>query len=175
MRYVAGLDAGIRLGENINDFWAADLEYGFASQRLHLTNLSPDIQDLSLNHSVHHFSYDISYSPMPRARRFRPYARMGAGVGLFYIGDSKYEARLQGVNLRDSWVFTVNLGGGFKYLVHDQTALILNFKDQLSGVPTYGLNRAAHVRDGRYRPGIATTGYLHVLQVNLGIEFQWDH
>ena len=175
MHYASGYLLGIRGVENLGDFWVVDLEYSFANQPLHFTNLSPEIQNLPLSHSVHHFSYNASYLPRTPAQRLRPYARIGAGAGLFYIrSDSKDEARALGLPLRDSWTFAVNLGGGLKYLLHDQAALTFDVKDRMSSVPSYGLPRSARVVDGRYQPGISTTGILHQWQINIGVEFQWD-
>src|SRR5262249_28409844 len=73
LRYAKGYQIGMRVGENLGDFWTSDLEYSFANQPLTFTNLSPSIQSLSVGQFIHHWSYSISYSPASRLKRFRPY------------------------------------------------------------------------------------------------------
>ena len=51
--------------------WAADLEYSYSLQNLRFTNLSPDVQRLSVNNYIHHIDYNVAYMPLPRDRRFR--------------------------------------------------------------------------------------------------------
>jgi opacity protein-like surface antigen len=175
VHYGQGYQVGMRLTENFSDFWSADLEYNFANQPLHFTNLSPTIQDLALTHSIHHISYSISYIPLSRRSRFRPYAQIGAGGTLFFIdGDSKDKAARFGLDLQDTWKFTVDWGGGLKYLVNDQVALAFDAKDQMTGLPSYGLPRYAQVVNGQYQPGFGRSGLLHNVQFNFGVVFQWD-
>jgi len=61
-----------------------------------------------------------------------------------------------------------------KYLVADQFALTVNVKDQISGVPSYGLPHTARVINGFYQPGIGTRGVLNNWQFSFGAVFQWD-
>src|SRR5204863_3954131 len=101
---------------------------------------------LSLSHSVHHVSYNVSFLPMTPMMRFRPYAKVGAGPTVFHIpSHSKNDALALGSSLRDSWKIAFNLGGGVKYLVYDQLALGFDVRDQISGVPSYGLSRSAQI------------------------------
>jgi opacity protein-like surface antigen len=175
MHYASGYQIGVRITQNLGDFWAANLEYNFANQPLRFTNLSPSIQSLSLGHLVHHFSYNGVYLPFRPQQRFRPYATAGAGVALFYLpARSKNDALALGLSLRDSWEFAGNWGGGLKYLVHDQVTLSFDVKDQISSVPSYGLPRSARVTNGQFQPGIARSGLLNNWQLNFGIGVQWD-
>src|SRR5215831_15536600 len=52
-----GYQLGFRLTQNVNDSWAADLEYSFAPQYLRITNLSPNVPNLSVKNYVHHIAY----------------------------------------------------------------------------------------------------------------------
>jgi opacity protein-like surface antigen len=175
MHFASGYQVGGRVTQNFREVWAADLEYSFANQPLRLTNLSPEIQSLSLSHYIHHFSYNVSYLPMPTTRRFRPYGSLGAGAALFSLpGSSKETAKERGLELRDDWEFALNWGGGFKYLARDGFALSVDVKDQMSHLPDYGLPRRAHIANGRFQPGLTTSGIMHNWQLNLGFSFQWD-
>jgi len=162
VRYDSGYLLGVRINQNLGDFWNADLEYSFSHQHVHLTNPSPDIQRLTLNHYLHTFTYDVSYLPLPRSRRFRPYVQAGIGAALFYLpGGAKRDAQALGLQVHDSWKFVANPGGGFKYLVMDEFAVSVDVKDRLSQIPSYGL------------PG-PHGGVLQNWQVNIGFSFQWD-
>jgi len=175
VHYASGYQVGARITQNLGDFWAASLEYNFANQPLRFTNLSPGIQSLSLSHNVHHVSYNALYLPLTRKRRLRPFATIGAGAALFYIpGRSKEEALALGVSLRDSWEFAFNWGGGLKYLAADQVALTFDVRDQISGLPSYGLPRSARITNGQYQPGIARSGRINIWQLNFGVAYQWD-
>ena len=174
IHYGSGYQVGARVNQNLNDYWGAALEYSFANQPLQFTNLSPTVQSLSVGQTVHHFLYNVSYIPLGGWERFRPYAQLGAGATLFFIHGDRDQALASGVYLRDSWKFTANWGGGFKYMVDEQTALLLDFKDSVSGIPTYGLPSAAQVVNGQYQPGIGSTGRLNIWQVNFGVAFRWN-
>ena len=173
--YASGYIVGARVNQNLNDYWNADLEYSFANQPLRITNLSPTIPSLELGQSVHHFSYSVSYIPLGGWERFRPYVRAGAGATLFYLhGDTRDAALAQGVQVRDSWNFTLNWGGGFKCIMNENALLVFDVKDYLSSVPSYGLAPSARVVNGQFQPGVATSGLLQNLQVSIGIAVRWN-
>jgi hypothetical protein len=175
MSYESGYQVGVRINQNLNEYWGADLEYSFANQFLRYTNLSPSIQNLSLDQYQHNLSYDVSYLPRARTKRLRPYVDVGIGAGWFYLpGRVKKDALELGLRLRDSWAFVFNVGGGFTYLVQDQYAITFDVKDRISRIPSYGLPESARVVNGQYQPGIALNGRLQNLQFNLGFTFQWD-
>jgi hypothetical protein len=175
MRHASGYQIGARINDNFNEYWSGGLEYSFAHEDLRFTNLSPAIQSLSLTQYVHYLSYNVSYLPLPLARRFRPYGDVGVGTGLYLLpGESKETALAQGLNLKDSWVFLVNCGGGFRYLIKDQFAFTLDLKDRLSNAPRYGLPGSGRVVNGQYQPGMLTHGVFQGWQLNLGLTFQWD-
>lgn len=162
IRHASGYEVGGRLTDNFTPDWSGAMEYSFAHQDLRFTNLSPELQTLSLTQYVHRLSYNIGYLPLPPWRRLRPYAEAGAGTALYFLPESSKEMVIsQGFKFRDSWVFLINCGGGFKYLVKDQFGLTFDVKDRLTGIPSYGLPNFAH--------GIAQTW-----QVSFGLAYQWD-
>ena len=175
MHYASGYQVGFRGSENLSDHWAVHLEYSFANQPLRFTNLSPTVQSLSLGHYIHHLSYDGSFLFLPPEKRFRPYVKAGVGTALFYIsGSSRDYARSLGVSLRDSWELAFNWGAGLKAHVEDQTAISFEFKDQVTGIPSYGLPHSAQSVGGQFVPGISRNGYLNNWQVNIGIAYEWN-
>src|SRR5215831_8510117 len=145
IHYSSGLQLGARATNNLNNFWSTSLEYSFANQPLRFTNILPDVPSLSLSQNVHHITYNALYFPVRPEHRFRPYATAGTGAALFYItGGSKSDASALGLSLRDSWKFAFNWGGGFKFEIEDPCALIFEVRDQITGVPSYGLPRVTH-------------------------------
>ena len=162
VEFEAGNLVGVRVNQNLGDYWGVDLEYSFSAQPVRYTNLSPTIQNWSFNQYIHHWSYNVSYLPLPRTKRLRPYADIGVGVGLFYLpGRVKKDALELGISLRDSWEFIFNFGGGFKYLLADQFAVTVDVKDRLSRMPTFGLPLSRH-------------GVFQNAQINFGFTYQWD-
>ncbi|HEX5000670.1 MAG TPA: outer membrane beta-barrel protein [Terriglobia bacterium] len=178
MEYASGYQIGIRIGEYVGDHWAADLEYSFANQPIRFKNLAPLIPTLSLSQSIHHVSYSFSYLFADREARFRPYAKFGAGVAIFDVRRHSRDFIIQGldplVRFHDSTKFMVNLGGGAEFYVGDQVALIFDVKDNLTGIPSYGLPRFGRIINGIYRPGIDRDGVMNNWQFNAGIAFIWD-
>jgi opacity protein-like surface antigen len=175
MKIKPGYLVGARVAQNLGNYWATDLEYSFAAQPVRFTNLSPTIQNLSLNQYIHYLSYNVSYLPLPRSSRWRPYGVAGVGAGFFYLpGSVKKDALDLGLSLRDSWEMVFNFGGGVKYLVMDQFALSLDFKDRLSRLPSYGLPVSASIVNGQYQPGISLHGTFNNAQLSFGFTYQWD-
>ena len=175
MRYNSGYLLGARVNQNFGDFWAVDLDYTFSNQRLTFINLLPNNQSLSFNNYLHYGSYNVSFLPLPRTSRFRPYANTGVGFALFYIPSRvRREILERGIALRDSWEFLLNWGGGLKYLAADQFALTFDVKDRLSRVPSYGLPVSARIVNGQFQPGIAKHGVFNNWQFSFGLTYQWD-
>ena len=176
MQYSPGYQVGIRLTQYFNESWDAELEYSYALQNLRFTNLSPDIQAISVNNYIHHIDYNIAYVPVPPDKRFRPYVKVGTGAVLFFInGESLSEANQQGLKLRQStWQFLFNWGGGLKYLVVDQFAVSVDVKDSLSAIPKYAIPSAAQVINGQFHPGVSINGMMNNWQISASANYQWD-
>jgi opacity protein-like surface antigen len=174
LHYSSGYLVGLRIGENIGDYWGAEFEYSYSNQPLRLTDLSPGIPSLDLSHSVHRLVYDILYYPLPKASRFRPFAFAGGGASLFYIkGSSKTEGAALGLDLKDRWKAAFSWGGGLKFLVRDQFALRFQIGDQATGVPDYGFPSMAVVGQDQFTPGFKPSGYLHNWLLTFGLVYQW--
>jgi hypothetical protein len=175
MQFDSGYRLGARVTQNLRDYFAATVEYGFADQPLRFTNLTPRAPTVFLDHYIHSLTYEISYTPMTRDKRFRPYISGGAGALLFHLTeDAKAQASARGIGLEDSWELVFSWGVGFKHLVADRFAVVVDFKGRVSDTPTYGLPRFSRLVDGQYLPAISTRGLMHSWQLNLGLAHQWD-
>lgn len=175
VHYANGYQVSWWITQNLSDYWTAELGYIFANQPLRFSNLSPDVESLSLSQYVHNMPYSVSFNPVPLYKRFRPYGTAGVGLSLFHIPEaSKNDALDQGIPLRDSWHFGLHWGGGFKYLVRDQFVVRMDVLDYMTPVPSYGLPSSAKVVNGQYQPGIGRNGWLNQWQFSWGLAFQWD-
>jgi opacity protein-like surface antigen len=175
LSYGKGAQIGIRVTNNRWQHWGATLEYGFSKQPLTFTNLSDSIPSLRLGHAIHRFAYEVLYYPRNPDHRLRPFVFAGPGISLFYIrGSGKETAEARGIGLSDPWKFTMNWGGGVKYLLRNQIAASLQFSDSISRVPNYGLPETGRVVSAVYVPGFHPEGLLHNWLIGIGFIFQWD-
>jgi hypothetical protein len=175
LKYATGYQIGISATDNLKQHYGGSLEYSFSNQPLTITNLSDAVPSLSLGHSIHRFAYNILYYPLDRDARLRPFAFLGPGVSLFSVsGSSKEAAAAQGIHLSAPWKFTVNFGGGIKYLLKDHVAASFQFSDSISGVPGYGLPPNGSFVSGKYIPGFRPDGLMHNWLISVGFLYQWD-
>jgi opacity protein-like surface antigen len=175
LSYGAGAQIGIRVTDNQWQHWGATLEYSFSDQPITVTNLSDSMPSLELGHAIHRFAYDVLYYPSDRDHKLRPFVFAGPGVSLFHVnGSAKDAAAAMGIRLSDPWKFTMNWGGGVKYLLKKQFAASFQFSDSISGVPGYGLPETGRVISGVYVPGFCPEGRLHNWLIGIGLVFQWD-
>jgi opacity protein-like surface antigen len=175
LSYGSGYVVGFRATENRWVHLGGSFEYSFSNQPLTFHNLSDATPSLSLGHSIHRFAYDLLYYPLDKYSRLRPFAFVGPGVSLFYVGGSgKDIAAAQGIHLSDPWKFTMNFGGGVKYLVKDHFAASMQFGDSISDVPAYGLPPNGYYISGKYVPGFRPDGLLNNWLISVGFIYQWD-
>lgn len=175
LRYASGYLMGASITENRWQHWGATLEYAFSNQPMTFTNLSDSIPSLSFGQSIHRFAYDVLYYPRDQYQRLRPYAFAGPGVALFYIkGSGKDAASVQGIRLNDPWKFTMNWGGGIKYLVKDHAVASFQFSDSISGVPGYGLPPTGKAGPGGYVAGFRPDGLMNNWLISVGFNYQFE-
>ena len=176
LKYDTGYSLGAAITENRWQHWGMTLEYNFANQPITFSNLSDSIPSLRLGHLIHRFAYDVLYYPLDRHQKLRPYLFAGPGVSLFYIkGSSKNEATALWVSsLSDPWKFTMNWGGGVKYLFKKPVAALFQFSDSISGVPGYGLPETGSVGSGGYSPGFRPDGLMNNWLISFGLNYQWN-
>lgn len=165
---------GFRIAENRWQHFGAVMEYGFSNQPLTFTNLTPALPILKLGHGIHRFSYSGVFYPLARNHRLRPYAFAGPGVALFHVSRSgKDLAEANGLHMTDPWKFTMNWGGGVKYLVTDTMGVAFQFGDSVSRVPHYGIPPNVRATSGVFLPGFQPSGSLHNRLLSLSFIYQW--
>jgi opacity protein-like surface antigen len=172
LKFKFGPQLGARVTENLEEHWAATLEFSFSNQPVTFTNLSDTIPKFHAGQGVYRWAYDVLYLFRSRDHRIRPYIFGGPGVTLFHINeDSKIAAAALGMNLTDSWKFTGNWGGGAKFLVRDHVAFNAQFTDSVSGIPRYGLPKEGQ---GPFGPAFAPHGLMNNWLFGVGFIYSWD-
>ncbi len=172
--YASGYLIGVRVTENLGERFGAELEYSFANQPLAFQNLLPSLPRVDLDHREHSFDYNILLYALPPSSKIRPYAVAGIGACFYQIeGSSKDLALSEGLSLRDRWKLAGTWGGGLKYFVTDKWGVRLDIRDQITGVPDYGLPHSSASFQGV--PGVAfkPDGVLQTWQFSGGFLVVW--
>lgn len=174
--YKNGYLVGTRITQNLGENLGAELEYSFADQPLDFKNLRPTLPNLGVKHNIHSIVYSILVYPFDRSKRIRPFGIVGGGTSFFYIGkDSKNVAAAQGIVLKDRWKFAFSFGGGVKYLLTNKLGLRVDLRDQISGVPNYGLPDTSPVLPGgQIGAGFRADGRVHNWILNVGLNYYWN-
>jgi opacity protein-like surface antigen len=175
--YKDGYLLGARITQNLGELLGAELEYSFADQPLDFVNLRPSLPTLDVEHKIHSIVYSILVYPFDRSRRLRPYGTFGGGASFYYIGkDSKNKAASQGIVLKDRWKFAFSFGGGAKYLITNKIGVRVDVRDQISGVPNYGLpDTSPALPGGEIGAAFRADGRVHNLIVNVGLNYYWGN
>jgi opacity protein-like surface antigen len=170
--FADGYLVGARVTENLGERFAAELDYTLSNHPLQFSNLRPDLPTLNVNHRVHNLTYNVLVYSRDRDARIRPYGAFGPGVSLFDVyGDGERQALAQGLNLQDSWKFSFSFGGGAKARMSRNWGVRVDIRDQMTGVPGYGLPRtAAAGPEAGFRPD----GLLHNWQLSLGFMYTFS-
>lgn len=175
LEYASGYLVGFRITENLGEHFGAELEYSFANQPMAFRNLRPNLPRLELDHREHSVVYDVLYYPLPRSSRIRPYALAGIGACFFQIdGDSMDDALSQSVSLRNRWKLAGTWGGGVKYFITDKWGVRFDIRDQISGIPDYGLPHVAPSFQGVSGPAFKPDGLLQTWQISAGVLVVWN-
>lgn len=170
--YSPGYAAGVRITENLGDHLSAELDYTFANQPMAFRGLRPTLPRLDLDHNVHSAVYSMLFSPMSPRKNFRPFAMVGAGVSYFHISkDSKDASVRQGVTLKDRWKFLLTFGVGAKYRFSRSWGIRFDARDQVSGIPDYGLPPTSQFFQNQISPGFRPDGLLHNWKFSVGVNY----
>jgi hypothetical protein len=169
-----GYTLGFVVTENLGQHVAAELSYSLADQPLTFRDLKPTLPSLKLDQHIHSVQYSLLVYPWSRKRSFRPFLSVGGGVLFYRIGgDSKAEALVEGIRLKDRWKLSLNVGGGFKYALSTKWGVRVDLADRISGVPDYGLPATAPFFQGNVGAGFRPEGRLHNRHLSGGITYYW--
>lgn len=172
LRFDSSYVLGARVTENLGRFFGAELEYNFKNAPLRLSNLSPTLSRLDLEHRVHTITYNGLIYLADRRAKIRPFGSVGAGASFFEVsGASQEEGVMQGLDIRNRWKFAFSFGGGAKFRLNRHWGVRLDVRDHVSGVPNYGLPRQAPVTDGVQGAGLRPDGTLHNWYLGAGIMY----
>ena len=168
----SGWVMGIRISENLSNFFAAEFEYALNDQPATALNLAPGLPALNLNQKIHNLTYNGVLYPFGRRRRIRPFGTFGAGASLFQISSEAEAAGIAaGLDLVDRWKVAWTWGGGVKFRMGGAWGLRFDFRDHISPVPDYGIPRMAQTVSGIVTPAFRPDGRFHSYQVTAGFIF----
>ncbi len=172
--FSSGYMAGGRITENLNDNFGAELEYSFSNQPMAFLDVRPTLSRLDLKHQVHSAVYNLLFYPTISDQQLRPYVSAGLGAAFFQVdGASRADAARAGVDLQNVWKLAASVGGGLKYLVGQRWGVRFDLRDQITGVPGYGLPKNSPSFQGNVGPGFNAEGLLHNWQISTGVMFYW--
>jgi opacity protein-like surface antigen len=175
LRFADGYVVGARITENLGYWFGAELDYTLSNHPLEFSNLRPDLPALSMDNRVHNLTYSVLIYGRERTSRFRPYGAFGPGVSLFQVfGHGERDAVARGIDLQDSWKFSFSYGGGAKAQMGRNWGLRMDIRDQITGVPGYGLPTTAAVPVAGPEAGFRPDGLLHNWQVSVGFMYTFS-
>jgi opacity protein-like surface antigen len=171
LNYDSGLLLGVRITENLSEYVAAEFDYTYANQPMKFMDLTATLPRLDLDHGIHSLIYSFALFPLGRTSSLKPFGSLGGGASYFWIrGDSSEEAAKLGVDVKGVWKFVLSWGGGVKYQVDPKWGIRFDFRDLVSGIPSYGLPKTSIGGTPAFRP----SGNLHNWQVSGGISYYWS-
>ena len=172
LEHASGYLVGARVTENLGEHFGAELEYNFANQPMAFVNLTPTLPRLDLDHRTHSLVYNVLYYLLPPESSLRPYIVGGIGTSYYQIdGSARDFALTQGLDLKNRWKLAGTWGGGVKYFITDMWGVRFDVRDQITGVPDYGLpHTATSPEEAAFKPD----GLLHTWQFSAGFLVVWS-
>ncbi|MBI4446065.1 MAG: outer membrane beta-barrel protein [Acidobacteria bacterium] len=167
-----GYSVGARVTENFGNRAGAELEYAVSNHPMAFVNLSANLPRLDLSHRVHKVVYSLLFYSAGRPSKIRPFGSVGVGASFFRLGEGSGEAALQrGVALKNRWKLAFSYGGGVKLHLSRNWGVRLDARNQISGIPDYGLPPAAQGATGAaFRPD----GLFQNWQLTAGVMYSFN-
>ena len=173
--YASGYLLGVRVTENLGEHFGAELEYSFANQPLSFVNLGTNLPRLNLDHREHSIDYNVLYYPFPPSAQLRPYAVVGIGACFYQLdGDSRDLAAVEGVTMNNRWKLAGVWGGGVKYYLDNKWGVRFDVRNQITGIPDYGLPHTATSFQGVSGAAFRPNGTMQTWQFSAGVLFVWN-
>lgn len=165
-----GVLLGARITQNLGRYFAAEMDYTFADHGGSFANPTPAVPALNMDQTTHSIYYNLLFYLRDSNSRLRPYATGGVGAALFALdGSIKSTSRELGFPMKNSWELGFRVGGGAKYRLSDKIGVRVDFADQISDAPGYGLPSRVTVTDAIPGAGYVPSGTLHNMQISAGL------
>lgn len=170
--YNAGYSLAFGVTENLAEKFGAEMRYGIGSLPLAAASQTEESTTAAQAHRVHGLIYSLIVYPQGWRRGLLvPYALAGLGASLFQpSGDAG--AASQGLVLKNRWKLAGEMGGGVKLYLDPPWSLRFEVRDRITGVPDYGLSRAAAQGEGA-GAGLPASGRLHHWQFQAGFSYNF--
>ena len=171
--YNGGYSFGFGVIENLGERFGAEMRYGIGSLPLGSGNLTAESPAPERSHYVHGIVYSLLIYPQGWKRgRLVPYAVAGIGASLFQPSNDP-ESPAQTVSLENRWKLAGEVGAGVKLHLDRPWGLRFEVRDRITGVPGYGLPRAASQGEGA-GSALTASGQLHHWQFHVGVSYNFD-
>ena len=168
--YKAGYSMAFGVIENLAEKFGAEMRYGINSLPFGSVGSAEGPSMPERAHYVHELTYSLLVYPHGWKRgRLIPYALAGLGASLFQpSGDA--DAAFRDLALKGRWKLAGEMGGGVKLYLDPSWSLRFEVRDRLTGVPDYGLPRAAS-RDQGAGTALPASGRLHHWRFQAGLTY----
>ncbi len=172
LSYDPGYALGFRITENLGRKFGAELEYSYIDNSLSFSNLSDLVPNLNVKQRLHKIVYSILVYPIGRKGRVQPFGSFGGGTSYFQIADDS-EAEQNAIILKDRWKLAASFGGGVKIPLSGPWGFRVDFRDQITSVPSFGLPEIAPSFQGNSGAGLLPDGLFHDWQIDAGFIYRF--
>jgi opacity protein-like surface antigen len=171
--YATGGKVGFRVGADLRENWAGEVSYSYGSNSLRAIDLNLPRTEREFETRVHQFLVNSSYYFVDSEEKWRPFATFGIG---FYRFSPTQQAK--GVAAEDfltlptkissNTKFGANFGGGLEGKVAEHIGLRFDLRDNLVGIPRFGLPETPLNPGGAFYP---VSGLLNNMELGIGVVF----
>ena len=167
---------GFRFGVDLPENWGAEVTYGFSSSDLKVLDATPPRPRRRFDIHQHQFMANAIYNFAPRDSVWRPFATFGLGFERFSpTKDSVNRAAVDFLDgptrISSDTKLAMNFGGGVERRVNDRMGIRMDVRDNIAGMPRYGLPEAPLNPGGASYP---VKGVIHDLEMVWGVVFHFD-
>ena len=177
--YASGVRGGFRFGVDLPDRLGAEATYAFSSNDLKVRDpVPPGPGGPRRNFTIHQHQFMVNgfYNFTPRDNEWRPFVTVG--LGLVRFSPTKDAVNRAAVNFLDgptrispNTKLAMNFGAGVEKTVSDRVGVRFDMRDNIAGMPTYGLPQSPLNPGGAFYP---VKGVIHDLEIGFGLVFHLD-
>ena len=147
--FSVGARGGVRFGSDMWRHWGQDFVYSYGSNAARIVNQTNGAK-LSFTPRSHEFAYNLLWYPgrLDPKKMASPYLTGGVGTRFYVLSQTTMNAALDpgklGLGqLSNETIFTYNAGGGIRFRMNDVYGFRIDFRDNMSQAPRFGLPQSS--------------------------------